>query len=1792
MFTSRNASVSQVCRFYAGLYRSFIRQRLRRKLLCLALMLSLLAFPGTDLVFRHLSAHAFSALSLPGSPVIPVLSLFARLFAQAPTTPLPETLAARRAYVSHIHITPARFVGYVDDQFSFSALPTDSLNRTIQGVRFTWESSDPNKLTIDDSGHATFSQPGMVTITCRAGSAVATAPVLIRPGRRPVQSDAEWRTDQSSMTASAGSTDESGDAAGLLAAIVDKLSPTVHAQSGSAYIGNDFPYDELYNEPRNLIGSPHNRAAESTRLGQVMPDGSNFKLTIPIISLGGRGPGASLTLHYNSRVWGRHASAVTFDPVASWPSPGFSLGFGRIVTYGPTNALKYLLIDPDGTRHYLGQGGDASQNVTLQTNDGTHITYVGNASYGGTLYFNDGTQVGILKTNNRLLPWRILDTNGNHITIAYKVTDPPVISPLAIDFVTDTLGRVIQFEYDTDGHLTSIFAPAFGGTSQNPLKRTLIQFNYETRSFGSGLWSGLTGENYPTQGFDVVRRIRFDATSTGYLFTYSAYSMIYNYSLRRDMSYNSSTGVIGDGTERALFSLNYPTSASSFTDAPAFNQRTETATSSPSATYSYSTSDDAVAQTKTFTITQPDSSQLLLTRSTNPVSKGYGRLVQNEIKKDGASFAKTILIYENDLGGSPQLAEVTSYNDAGVPIKVSYNHDLYGNVTDKLEYGFQIGGQWAVRRRTHYRYLTGSAYINNYMRSLNDLVEVFDAQEDLIGSNDVLISKSRNIYDDYEATGGMENYGGTAAPPGHLTSYGTGVTVRGNVTGVTSWIDLATNNSITKLKKYDIFGNMVKEEVSCCNEMMFTRTEANCWSQPEQVTKGDPSGIHLTTSAVYDFNTSAIKSQSDPNGNTKTQTYDAAMRPATTTFPTGASRNTSFNDALLTSSKSASYDDDGVSRSISASAKYDGWGQEIETVSAQGGQINTSYDAMGRVASRTNPFTAGGTPGPSTSFQYDALGRQMLVTQPDGNTIQITYSGNTVTTTNQVNRKSKQETDGLGRLVKVIEQNASGTLSQHTNYTYDLLDRLILVDQGGQTRAYKHDGLGRLLFERIPEQTATINDGTGTLWTTKYTHTTFDAISTRQDARGVVTNYGYDTLNRLTSISYNTSGAPGVASTGNVTYTYDTNQASPTNGLLLSISIGGSWSYQESYGYDSFERLSSITRTVNSQSYTTSYLQNAAGQRKRLTYPSTRIIKLNYDNKGRPLEVTNGENLPYLYNIGYNAAGQITGLNLGNGGMGVTESYGYDTQRGQMTSQTATKSGANLLNLTYSYQAAAGQNGATSTAGNSGRLMSISGTINSTTESAAFTYDLLGRLVTSNQTTNSATAQRRFEYDRWGNRTAVYNQTTGGSLIQSVAIELVGPPPAIPTNHIASVGDGKGSVNYTYDAAGNVTTDGAHSYTYDAENRLVSVDAGATATYNYDHQNQRVKKAISGATVHYVLEGGQVIAEHNASTGAVLVEYIYSGSRMIAKVEGTVTRYFISDRLSVRLMLDSSGNVVGRQGHLPFGEELGSSGTTDKHKFTGYERDGESDTDYAVNRQYANGVGRFMQVDPLASSAKQEDPQTLNRYAYATNDAINKIDPKGLEQFGCYGCGPLDPWALDEEFCRSFGARYLLDGFDMFARFFCGGEIAAPFDPFDLLGALFPGKLTVDGACQNAIYIPEGVKAKVASDWKSAVGVNNVDCDVVGTPRGIVKIPDGCSCAVSCSGDEKYVIRCTCVITRFFGGAPRVPGRKEFPDPMPLYPWVGKTEPLYTIPESIEPPSLPLPIDVQFPWLLERYIFR
>ncbi|MEK6288882.1 MAG: RHS repeat-associated core domain-containing protein [Acidobacteriota bacterium] len=233
-------------------------------------------------------------------------------------------------------------------------------------------------------------------------------------------------------------------------------------------------------------------------------------------------------------------------------------------------------------------------------------------------------------------------------------------------------------------------------------------------------------------------------------------------------------------------------------------------------------------------------------------------------------------------------------------------------------------------------------------------------------------------------------------------------------------------------------------------------------------------------------------------------------------------------------------------------------------------------------------------------------------------------------------------------------------------------------------------------------------------------------------------------------------------------------------------------------------------------------------------------------------------------------------------------------------------------------------------------------------------------------------------------------------------------------SHVTEIEAYQSATNYSYDAAGNVTNDGAHTYSYDAENRVVSVDNGATASYKYDHQNRRVSKAVGSSLTHYVWQGSQVIAEHDATTPlpgygqppyqvqSARVDYVYAGGKMVYSRQRTSStgawseRYYLSDRLSTRLVLDGLGNVIGRQAHLPFGEDFAESGTQEKHHFTSYERDGESSTDYAVSRQHSGNVGRFMTADPYKPSAYLIDPESWNRYSYVQNDPVNFTDPTGL----------------------------------------------------------------------------------------------------------------------------------------------------------------------------------------------------
>jgi RHS repeat-associated protein len=199
------------------------------------------------------------------------------------------------------------------------------------------------------------------------------------------------------------------------------------------------------------------------------------------------------------------------------------------------------------------------------------------------------------------------------------------------------------------------------------------------------------------------------------------------------------------------------------------------------------------------------------------------------------------------------------------------------------------------------------------------------------------------------------------------------------------------------------------------------------------------------------------------------------------------------------------------------------------------------------------------------------------------------------------------------------------------------------------------------------------------------------------------------------------------------------------------------------------------------------------------------------------------------------------------------------------------------------------------------------------------------------------------------------------------------------TNRIITAG-------YGYDAAGNLTNDTLHSYAYDAENRIKTLD-GVAAGYKYDAAGLRVQK---GSTV-YVYSGTKVIAEYASGAAATSPskEYVYSGTSLLATVAAGATTYSYPDHLSTRVEANSSGTVTRTFGHLPFGEVWYETGTASKWKFTSYERDSDTGLDYAIFRSYSSRLGRFMQQDPLGG--RVANPQSLNRFAYALADPTDLL---------------------------------------------------------------------------------------------------------------------------------------------------------------------------------------------------------
>lgn len=276
-----------------------------------------------------------------------------------------------------------------------------------------------------------------------------------------------------------------------------------------------------------------------------------------------------------------------------------------------------------------------------------------------------------------------------------------------------------------------------------------------------------------------------------------------------------------------------------------------------------------------------------------------------------------------------------------------------------------------------------------------------------------------------------------------------------------------------------------------------------------------------------------------------------------------------------------------------------------------------------------------------------------------------------------------------------------------------------------------------------------------------------------------------------------------------------------------------------------------------------------------------------------------------------------------------------------------------------------------------------------------YTQDDMNRLVNAQATAGADVGMNlAWTYDRYGNRWSQLATGTGTATATQGTLTFTSN-----TNRI----DG-----YSYDAAGNLLYDGIHHYTYDAENRIATID-GAPA-YVYDAEGRRVAKlnASGAVTASYALGlGGEQVSELNGA-GVWVHSNVFVGGRLMATYAGPGDAvsagyyYHLTDWLGTqRMQTTATGAVSELCSSYPFGDGLSCTGEdATEHHFTSKERDVESGLDYFGARYLSSNLGRWMTPDWAAAPtdvpyANFGDPQTLNLYAYVSNNPNTGIDMDG-----------------------------------------------------------------------------------------------------------------------------------------------------------------------------------------------------
>jgi RHS repeat-associated protein len=762
-----------------------------------------------------------------------------------------------------------------------------------------------------------------------------------------------------------------------------------------------------------------------------------------------------------------------------------------------------------------------------------------------------------------------------------------------------------------------------------------------------------------------------------------------------------------------------------------------------------------------------------------------------------------------------------------------------------------------------------------------------------------------------------------------------------------------------------------------------------------------PNGRFITL--TYDGSNRITQAQ-DNIGRGVTYTYDGSGRLATATNADGTTTYTYDATNRLTSIKDArglvylmnQYDanDRVVTQLLPDGSAYqfgysvDGQGNKVATVTNPRGYVSTTtfnssgyptteVEAVGTTVARTTTTTRDPVSSLPTAvvdglsrrteYTYDATGHVLttkrLAGTPDAVTTTLTYEPQfyqLATITDPQQHTWTLTYDSQARL--------SGTTDPLTHHT------TLVLNAAGQvtsvTDPLTHQWQFGYTFGDLTSTTNPLNQTT-----TRFTDGAGRVLSTT-DPLGRVTQTTVDAMNRPTQVTD--------ALNGQTAFSYD------ANGNLLSLT--DALTHATSYTYDAFDRVS--TRTDPLQ-HTAAYDYDANGNLSQLTDRKGQITRYQYDPLDRISQVTFADNSTVTYT--YDAGNRVTAMTDSNVALPITRTYdGLD----RLTSETTSEGSIGYTYDTDSRRATMTVNGqppVTYGYDDAHRLTSIT----QGTNVVAFTYDAANRRNTltypngiiatsgyddANHLTSLAyslngnpVGDLTYTYDSSGAPTSVGGSFARTGLPQALAIASYDAG-----NRIASWA----GQTFSYDANGNLASDGLTSYTWNARNQLTGISGGATASFAYDGTGRRRAKTTIGAT-SFLYDGVNAAQE---LVGGSPTANLLTGSidELFQRTDTVGTTAALTDALGSTVALaDTSGVPQTQYTFDPFGATTASGATSASPvQFTGRENDGTGLYFYRT-RYYSPTLQRFISEDRAGFRGG------VNLYAYVGNQPTGRRDPGG-----------------------------------------------------------------------------------------------------------------------------------------------------------------------------------------------------